>query len=68
MKKKRKCVTAHDIHELALNLPLSEYYNLFQMMFSNVIEFIKSSEELANKYNQEFKRNEGDVKINGSKN
>ncbi len=67
MKKKRKCVTAHDIHELALNLPLSEYFNLFQLMFNNVVAFIKSSEDLVNKYNQEFKINKGNVKTNGSK-
>ena len=56
MKKKRKDINANDIHELALCLPLSEYFNLFQMMFNNVTEFIKRSEDLGKKYNQELKK------------
>ena len=55
--KKIKTITANDVHELALNLSLQEYYNLFQIIFNNIIEFLKSSEELVIKYNQEFKVN-----------
>ena len=48
-----KTITAEELHELVLNLPLDEYYKLFQLMFNHVTNFIYEAEKLANKYIEE---------------
>ena len=44
LKKETKRITAKDIHELALELNIEEYYNLFQLMFNNITKFIVTVE------------------------
>ncbi len=55
MKNKKKFITAEDMHDLVLNLPIDEYYSLFQLMFTHITNFIYEAEQLANKYNQRLK-------------
>ena len=43
------------MHDLVLNLPIDEYYSLFQLMFTHITNFIYEAEQLANKYNQRLK-------------
>ena len=55
MKKKNKIIKAEDMHELILNMPIDEYYELFQLMFNHIINFIYEAEKIAQKYNEKFK-------------
>ena len=66
MLKKNKQITAQNIHEeVILNLPITEYYALFEIMLSNIIKFIEKAErvekqiskvcESDNNNNDEFK-------------
>ena len=55
MKKKNKTIKAEDMHELILNMPIVEYYKLFQLMFTYIINFIYEAEKITQKYNEKFK-------------